>query len=422
MIDYPVNIRGIKRYVTDKAGKVPIPQRLQDTGKRIAVVGGGPCGLTAAYCLSLMGHNVTIFERRQKLGGMLRYGIPSYRLPRERLDAEIEAVLSTGIEVKTGVANVSVEDLRKGFDAVCMAFGAHGSKSLGIKGEDSIGVISAVELLGNIGDGIMPDFSGKTVIVAGGGNVAMDAARSAVRLGAKKVVIAYRIRKADMTALPDEIEEALAEGCEILELKSPVSIESDEDGNVTALWVKPQMIGQMKYGRPNPQNAKAELERIPCGAIVSAIGQSVENANLAAEKGVIRTSSDCGIKGMPGVFAGGDCVSGPATAIKAIAAGKAAASNIDAFLGYSHQVPRYSGVPKADIRNDLPCGRVNLGLKSVSERLGGFEPIELGMSDEEALQETGRCLRCDCCGMASLRAYPKIPQVARRKSKHCFNA
>lgn len=411
IIDYPINIRGIKRYAVDKAGSVPAPESMPDTGKRVAVVGGGPGGLSAAYYLSLMGHEVTVFEQRNKLGGMLRYGIPNYRLPRERLDAEINAILSTGIKVKTNTAigkDISIETLNNEFDSTYIAIGAHTNKTIRIEGEDSKGVTSAVEMLRDIGDDIMPNYKGKTVIVVGGGNVAMDAARSAIRLGAKKVMIAYRRRKDDMTALEDEIEGAIAEGCEVLELHSPERIESDEDGNVTALWIKPQIIGLVESGRPRPFNAVAKQVRVPCDSIIVAIGQGIESNvfekfGIPIKRGVIDALDWSGIRDIPGVFAGGDCVTGPATVIRAIAAGKIAAANIDEYLGFHHVISTEIDVPKARLDDRPPCGRVNLTELEASERICGFEPIEIGMSDQEAMQESKRCLRCDHFGFGSFR-------------------
>ncbi len=227
MIDSSVNIRGLKRMAVDnaRANTVPVPKKPASTGKKVAIVGGGPGGLSAAYYLELMGHHAVVFEEKGKLGGMLRYGIPNYRFPRERLDEDIEAILSTGVEVHTNVTigneedDVSLSDLRKEYDAVYVAIGAHTDKKIGIEGEDAKGVISAVEMLRSIGDDNPPDFTGKTVVVVGGGNVAMDCTRSAIRLGAKKVGIAYRRRQEDMTALPEEIEGAIAEGG-VIQLKS----------------------------------------------------------------------------------------------------------------------------------------------------------------------------------------------------------
>ena len=212
MIDSSINIRGLKRMAVDhaRANTVENPEKSPKTEKKIAIVGGGPGGLSAAYYLELMGHHCVVFEEKQQLGGMLRYGIPNYRFPRKRLDEDIEAILSTGVEVRlnTRIGNetgeIPFERLRQEYDAVYIAIGAHTDKKLGLDGENSKGVISAVEMLRNIGEEKMPDFAGKTVIVIGGGNVAMDCTRSALRLGAKKVGIAYRRRKDDMTALPEE--------------------------------------------------------------------------------------------------------------------------------------------------------------------------------------------------------------------------
>ena len=207
MLDDSINIRGIKRYAVDHAGYVPPEPCAPSTGKRIAIVGGGPGGLSAAYYLQLMGHQSVVYEKRKRLGGMLRYGIPNYRLPRARLDEEIEVIKSAGVEIHTGVdigTDIAMCDLDKEFDAVYLAIGAQTDKKVGIPGEDGENVISAVTMLRNIGDDIMPDFKDKRVLVIGGGNVAMDVARSSKRLGASYVGIAYRRRQEDMTALPQE--------------------------------------------------------------------------------------------------------------------------------------------------------------------------------------------------------------------------
>ena len=188
MIDDAVNIRGLKRYAVDNAGYVPQPDCAEPTGKKVAVIGGGPSGLSAAYYLALMGHKVTVYEKRAKLGGMLRYGIPAYRLPREVLDAEISSILSIGIDVHVNVdvgSDVTFDELRQQNDALYIALGAHTDKKTGIEGEDADGVISAVEMLREIGDDYMPDFRNKDIVVIGGGNVAMDVCRTAIRLGAQ---------------------------------------------------------------------------------------------------------------------------------------------------------------------------------------------------------------------------------------------
>lgn len=267
MVDDSVNICGLKRYAVDHAGDLPAPPRAEDTGKTVAVIGGGPCGLTAAYYLSLMGHKVTVYEQRPKLGGMLRYGIPDYRLPQEVLDRDIAHILSAGISVRTGVSigrDLSMENVQNSFDAVYIAIGAHTDKKLGLEGEDSANVISAVELLRGVGEGEIPDFTGKRVCVIGGGNVSMDAARTALRLGAEQVTCVYRRRVEDMTALAEEIEEAMAEGCQILPLQAPARIEADEEGKVAALWTRPQLIGRYgRDGRPAPGTPRQRSSASP---------------------------------------------------------------------------------------------------------------------------------------------------------------
>lgn len=411
MVDAPLNIRGLKKMAVDHAGDVPVPECGPATGKKVAIVGGGPSGLTAAYYLSLMGHKVTVFEQRKQLGGMLRYGIPNYRLPRKILDAEIASILSTGIEVKKEVSvgkDISMKELVEGYDATYIAIGAHTDKKLGIEGEDAKGVVSAVEMLRAIGDDELPDYTGKRVVVIGGGNVAMDCARSSVRLGAESVDIVYRRRKADMTALKEEVEGAEAEGCNVLELISPVKIEKDEKGKVKGLWVQPQMISSVKRGRPAPKNANKEMEFIPCEMVQVAIGQDIESDYFAelgipTKWGQLMSDTTCQFEGIQGVFAGGDCATGPATVIKAIAAGKVAAANIDKYLGFNHLISCDVEVPPVDVREIVPCGRVEVAERHASDRKKDLDPIEYGFSCEEACQEAGRCLRCDKIGFGSLR-------------------
>ncbi|HIR44090.1 MAG TPA: FAD-dependent oxidoreductase [Candidatus Ventrisoma faecale] len=410
MIDDAINNRGIKRAAVDNAGFVPAPACAPSTGKRIAVIGGGPSGLSAAYYLQLMGHQVTVFEQRSNLGGMLLYGIPSYRLPRERLQEDIDAILSTGVEVKLHTAvgenedQVSMDALRKEYDAVYISIGAHSDKKVGIEHEDAEGVISAVEMLRDVGCGKMPDFTGKRVCVIGGGNVAMDVTRSAIRLGAEKTTIVYRRRKADMTALFDEIEGAIAEGAEILELHAPESIEVDDKNRVTALWASPKMVGLIgRDGRPSPASSGSENVRIPCDVVIVAIGQGIEtryfeDAGIPIKRGVIQAADWSAVENAPGVFAGGDCVTGPATVIRAIAAGKVAAANIDQYLGFNHIITVDVDIPDPSLADRPPCGRVNMRERDAGERIHDFDIVECGMSCQEADQEAKRCLRCDHFG------------------------
>ena len=412
MIDDAINIRGLKRYAVDHAGDVPNPQNAQPTGKTVAVIGGGPGGLSAAYYLSLMGHKVTVFEQRSKLGGMLRYGIPSYRFPREILDKEIESILSTGIEVKTGItvgSDVSFDELKNKYDALYIAIGAHTDKKTGIEGENSEGVMSAVEMLRAIGDDSLPDFTGKEIVVIGGGNVAMDVCRSSVRLGARKVSCVYRRRQADMTALPEEVEGAIAEGVELVTLAAPVRIEADENGRATALWAQPQIIGTIDAaGRPRPEKAARDEIRIPADIIIVAIGQGIEThgfeqSKISIKRGTFIAETSGQLGDMSGVFAGGDCVTGPATVIRAIAAGKVAAANIDEYLGFHHEISVDVAIPDPQLTNNPPHGRINTTERQACERKNDFTCIECGMTDEEANAESSRCLRCDHFGYGIFR-------------------
>ena len=407
MIDDAINIRGLKRYAVDHAGEVPQPTCAPATGKRVAIVGGGPSGLSCAYYLALMGHKVTVFEEAKQLGGMLRYGIPNYRFPRHLLDAEIQSILSLGIEVHTGVTvgkDIWIEDLQKQYDCLYIAIGAHQDKKTGIPGEHSKNVISAVEMLRDIGDDIMLDFTGKKVVVIGGGNVAMDVTRSSIRLGAEKVTCVYRRRIEDMTALPDEVTGAMAEGAEIMTLAAPVRIEADEEGVAKALWVQPQLIGEAdKAGRPRPHDAALDEVRLEADVIVVAIGQGVEISGFdAAGVPIKRGAFVAGLSGQVGdmdnVFAGGDCVTGPATAIRAIAAGKVAAANIDEHLGYHHEITVDIDIPSPKLNNRPPHGRINTTEREACQRKCDLEDIESGLTHEGAVTEASRCLRCDHFG------------------------
>ena len=407
MLDSSVNIRGLKRYAVDNAGVVPAPVCGPSTGKRVAVVGGGPSGLSAAYYLQLMGHSCTVFELRPKLGGMLRYGIPNYRFPRERLQEDIDCILSTGVEIKYNTKigeSITIDDLRKEYDAVYVSIGAQSDKKVGIEGEESKNVYSAVDLLGSIGSDNPPDFTGKRVVVIGGGNVAMDCVRSSLRLGAAEAKIVYRRRKEDMTALPEEVDGALEEGCGLLQLHAPLRIEADENGNACALWAQPQIIGKIDaWGRAKVSSAAKDPVRIAADVVIVAIGQGIETrhfeqAGMSVKRGNLAALPDGMVSDLPGVFAGGDCVTGPATVIRAIAAGKVAAANIDNYLGFNHLISVDVDIPAAISEDKHHCARVNLGEKDAQERKENFDHIECGMTAQEAAQECGRCLRCDHYG------------------------
>ena len=406
LIDAPVNIRGLKKMAVDNAGVVDVPECGEPTGKKVAIIGGGPGGLSAAYYLQLMGHQTTVYEMLPKLGGMLRYGIPNYRLPKNRLDEDINAILKTGVEVKYGLKigeDITIQQLRSEYDAVLITIGASTDKKLGLEGEDADGVISAVQFLRDVGKDEALDLTGKEVAVVGGGNVSMDAVRTAKRLGAKKVSIVYRRRVADMTALPAEIEGAIAEGIEVQTLKAPASLDIDENHHIKGMYVTPQMISEIKGGRASVKATGEPDQYIPCDILVVAIGQNIETehfaeAGIPVERGKIVTTAGGDFLDMPGVFAGGDCASGPATVIKAIAAAKVVAANIDEYLGYHHEISCDVEIPKASLHDRVPCGRAELTEREACERVCDFEGVENCMTEKEAKQEAGRCLRCDHFG------------------------
>ena len=415
LIDAEINIRGLKKFAVDQihADQIPVPPRNVHTGKKIAVVGGGPSGLTCAYFLARMGHSVVVFEAKEKLGGMLRYGIPGYRLPKDRLDEDIRGILAVGgIEVRLNVnigRDVTTEELERDFDAVYLSIGAQKGRVIPIKNHDNPNVASAVEMLDQIGHGNLPDFTGKNVVVIGGGNVAMDCARSAVRCHAASVTLAVREPQVDMTALPSEIQGAIEEGVELMTMFAPSEIRTDEQGNVVGLLTKPQITSfyDANTGIPMVRDADKEPHEIPCDVIFMAIGQAVDSGGFDAyektRRGTFVADPTTALKDHPGIFAGGDCVSGPATAIMAIGAGKIAAINIDAYLGYHHHYRTEIPIPDSQGNMRHHMGRVNLTEKSARERKKNFCPVENSMSKEEAMQECGKCLRCDIFGSGTMK-------------------
>ena len=346
-----------------------------------------------------------------KLGGMLRYGIPNYRLPKDRLDDDINAILKTGVEVEYGKRigkDMTIQSLREDYDAVLIAIGASTDKKLGIEGENADGVLSAVRFLRDVGEGTPANLEGQEVAVIGGGNVSMDAVRTAKRLGAKKVSIVYRRRTADMTALSAEIEGAIAEGIEIQTLMAPSKIQVDDNNHVTGIYVTPQMISKIKDGRASVRPTGEEDVFIPCQTLIVAIGQDIEfqhfeEAGVPVQRGKIQTATSGGFDNIPGVFAGGDCASGPATVIKAIAAAKVVAANIDEYLGYHHIISCDVEIPEPELCDRKPCGRVNLTEREAGERVCDFDGVENCMSKAEADQEAERCLRCDHFGYGSFK-------------------
>ena len=414
IIDAPINIRGLKKYAVDQyhADKISTPEPNVSTGKHIAVIGSGPSGLTAAYFLGLMGHKVTVYEEHDKPGGMLRYGIPEYRLPKERLDEDITAILKSGdIELKCGIRvgrDITFEDIRQGHDAVYMALGAQIGNRMPVEGAGAENVIPAADFLQLVAGGNPPDLAGKNVALIGGGNVAMDAARTAVRLNAESIHVFTRKRD-DYTALESEIEGAMQEGVRFRTLLSFLNIETDkETGAVCAIWLQPEIVAEYdKFWMMTTEHSSNYPYRYKCDYLILGVGQRsdtahFEDSGVPVERGRIRADATCSVENMEGVFSGGDCVTGPSTAINAIAAGQVAAYNIDEYLGYHHKVHCDATVPPALPNPCIPTGRAEIEEVDPFERKDNFNFVELSMTYEEAMRESGRCLRCDHYGCGAM--------------------
>ncbi len=415
IIDQPINIRGLKKYAVDQiaADQVKTPPANVKTGKSIGVVGGGPSGLTAAYFLALMGHSVEVYDEHQSLGGMLRYGIPEYRLPKARLDEDIRAILSAGdiaVHLSTKVGrDVSVEELRKKHDAVYLGLGAQLGNRMPVENVNCKNVIPAADFLQAVARGDKIDLTGKRVALIGGGNVAMDAARTAIRLHARTVHVFTRKRD-DYTALESEIESAMQEGVRFRTLLSFLHLEADKENpdHIAAIWLQPQIVGEFdEFGLVTTEHSSEYPYRFVCDYLILGVGQrcdvaDFEAAGIPVNRGRILADESCMIEGMDGVFSGGDCVTGPSTAINAIAAGQVAAHNIDEYLGYHHKIVCEAEVPPAKPNKCIPTGRAEIEERDPFERRRDFKHVEEPMTPEEAERESGRCLRCDHFGCGTM--------------------
>jgi NADPH-dependent glutamate synthase beta subunit-like oxidoreductase len=425
LLDSAINIRSLKMAAVSgaNAAQVPTPKPNVATGKRVAIVGAGPAGLSAAYYLALMGHAVQVFDANGRAGGMLRYGIPAYRLPHERLDEDIRAIVGAGdITINCGSpvghgGGPGLEELEAGFDAVCLAIGAQQGKLVEMEGARCQGAYSAVEMLRELGGDatskLATTYAGKRVVVIGGGNVAMDCSRSAVRLGASEVTVVYRRRREDMPALAAEVQEAVEEGVHILALHAPVRIEVDGQNQARALVARPQMAGEYDaHGRPKPVDAGRPDIEIPCDIVLMAIGQQIDSEPFAQcgchpKTRVFITGEGSALASRPGVFAAGDCTTGPATVIQAIAAGRQAAIDIDEYLGQHHKLPKLANTPAAWPNDRRLYGRCELPQQPPGTRKLGFGAVEQPMSEQETLQECNRCLRCDHFGPGAIEGVLK---------------
>ncbi len=439
LLDEPVGIDYIKRYLADMDLGRKEPFRMNtapSTGKKVAVVGGGPAGLSCANYLALKGHEVHVFESLPEAGGMLRYGIPEYRLPKEILDLEISQILDLGVKLSTNVAlgqDFTISSLKQdGYGAIFLGIGAWDSSSMRVQNENVAGVLSRIEFLKAFGLRKKPEIYG-TVLVVGGGNTAIDCARTALRLGAKEVRILYRRTKTEMPANPMEIEEAEHEGVKIDFLVAPQKV-VEKGGRAAAVECIRMELGEPDAsGRRSPKPIRGSEFQIPCDFVIAAIGQNTTVSNLldgrvsnflpfgetlnltrwntvAVQEGTKETSVE-------GVFSGGDVVTGAATAIEAIAAGRKAAYAIDKYLKTGKAQPEpnefnsrkdvYRQVTKEDLRAGSRYARRAMPVLPVEDRIRGFAEVEQGYAPEDVIREAHRCLECGCLALfdCQLRKY-----------------
>ena len=411
LVEQPLSIAYLKAFAADNDMKSDAPFKPEvaaATGKKVAIVGGGPAGLTAAYQLAVKGHAVTVLDMMPEMGGMLRYGIPEYRLPKAVLAAEVAAIAALGVEMKNNVkvgTDVTLDDLRANYDAVLVAVGAWKSTGVGCEGDKLEGVLGGIDMLREVNLGGRPDL-GKNVAVVGGGNVAMDACRTAVRLGAENVYVIYRRTRAEAPAEDLEIEEALEEGVEFKWLTNPAEI-IGENGKVTQIKLQVMELGEPDAsGRRSPVPVEGKFEILDVDTVISAIGQRCNLAGFEAltqtRKGTIEASENNGATNIEGVFAVGDATNrGPSIAVRAIGEANDAAYAIDAYLaGKSLKVPTpyYSErkVTAEEFADREKIARAEMSCKDPSYRKGNFDAVINGFTDEQAREEAKRCLECGC--------------------------
>ena len=414
MVEEPISIAHLKTFATDTAkamGAYPTPTPNADTGKHVAIVGGGPGGLTAAYFLRLGGHRVTIYDAMPKMGGMLRYGIPDYRLPQEILDDEISQIQSTGVEMKNGVKlgeHITLKELRASHDAVLLAIGAWSSMSLRCPGEELKNVVGGIDFLREVALGATPDLANKHVTVVGGGNTAMDACRTAIRLGATSVTNIYRRTKTEMPAQSIEIKEAEEEGVIFKFLVNPLEIQ-DKNGHATAIRLQKMQLGEPDAsGRRSPVPIPNEEEILAVDMVLIAIGQHTNPAGLddvaLTKRQTIAADENNFTTNIEGVFAVGDATNkGTGIAIEAIGEARRAATVIDNYFSTgeitAYQAPfvvtkenispnEFDTIPKAD-REAMPHVAPNI-------RRHTFDEVNMGFTQEQAKAEASRCLECGC--------------------------
>ena len=408
--DEAIAIHNVERFLGDYGLVLPREKEVREKREeKIAIIGSGPAGLSCAYHLARMGYRVTIFEAQPVPGGMLAVGIPDYRLPKEVVKAEIEAIQALGVEIRTNTPIGPEDDLlEQGYRVVFIAVGAHKSMKMGVMGEDKEGVFEALSFLREVNLGKHVSVGDKVAVI-GGGNVAIDAARVATRQGAKQVSIIYRRSRAEMPASDEEVEAAEEEGISISYLAAPNSVLGD--GRVTGLKCIRMKLGEPdESGRARPIPIKGSEFTVDVDTVISAIGQTPDlsfagkklqttsGGTLVVDEKTLATSE-------PGIFAGGDVVTGPAMVADAIGAGRRAASSIDRYVrGEELGVAEEEEIPVASFEDlnlayTIPASRAKASRLPVSERVSGFAEIDSGFSQEVAMAEAERCLSCGVCNV-----------------------
>ena len=417
MVEESISIAYLKYFAADRVIQAGgyLPPKAAATGKRVGIIGGGPGGLTAAYYLSLKGHRVTVVDAMPQMGGMLRYGIPEYRLPKRVLDEEVAEIASLGVEMKNNFRigrDVTFEEFKNSYDAVVLAIGAWESMPIGCPGEELDGVMGGIDFLRQVAMGEKPAI-GDQVAVVGGGNTAMDACRTAVRLGAKEVYVVYRRTEAEMPAEQLEIDEAREEGVIYKFLTNPAEI-IGENGRVKEIKLQVMELGEPdESGRRRPVPVEGKFETLPVTCVISAIGQKANVAGFEGielnRKGIISADETSYRTSMPGVFAVGDATNqGASIAIEAIGEARRCAKVVDLYLN-GMQVPyqkTYRSVKKVSpeyFADYIKLPRAKMPTRPPEERKHDFQEINLGFSEAQARAEAARCLDCGCHDFAECK-------------------
>ena len=417
MVEESISIAYLKYFAADRVIQAGgyLPPKAAATGKRVGIIGGGPGGLTAAYYLSLKGHRVTVVDAMPQMGGMLRYGIPEYRLPKRVLDEEVAEIASLGVEMKNNFRigrDVTFEEFKNSYDAVVLAIGAWESMPIGCPGEELDGVMGGIDFLRQVAMGEKPAI-GDQVAVVGGGNTAMDACRTAVRLGAKEVYVVYRRTEAEMPAEQLEIDEAREEGVIYKFLTNPAEIVG-ENGRVKEIKLQVMELGEPdESGRRRPVPVEGKFETLPVTCVISAIGQKANVAGFEGielnRKGIISADETSYRTSMPGVFAVGDATNqGASIAIEAIGEARRCAKVVDLYLN-GVQVPyqkTYLSVKKVSpeyFADYIKLPRAKMPTRPPEERKHDFQEINLGFSEAQARAEAARCLDCGCHDFAECK-------------------